>query len=152
MITVSLALGHRLSGAAAYQQLASAIGARLAPEAIYWQHVIGPLTMSWDLWAWLGAVLGAFASAVASRTFRIRTMPDRGWVEVYGPSVVRRWTIAFLGSALTAFAAGIAGGCTASLAMSGGAVLVPAAFAFMAGMFTGGIPTALVVHRHRGAP
>ena len=150
VITVSLAFGHRLSGAAVYQQLGSTVGGRLSPGSIYWTHVVGPLGMSWELWAWLGAVLGAFASAFVSRTFRIRTMPDRGWVEIYGPSVARRWAIAFLGSGLTAFAAGIAGGCTASLAMSGGAVLVPGAFAFMAGMFAGGIPTAWIVHHRRG--
>ena len=147
VITVSLAAGHRLSGAAAYQQLASTLGGALAPSSIYWHHVVGPLQMSWELWAWLGAVLGAFASALASRTFALRTMPDRGWVDIHGPSVPRRWVIAFVGSGLTAFAAGIAGGCTASLAMSGGAVLVPAAFAFMAGMFTGGIPTAWLIGR-----
>ena len=152
VITVSLAFGHRLSGAAAYQQLGSTLGGRLSPGSIYWSHVVGPLRMSWELWSWVGVVLGAFASARASRTFPIRTMPDRGWVEAHGPSVARRWVIAFVGSGLTAFAAGIAGGCTASLAMSGGAVLVPGAFAFMAGMFVGGIPTARFVHRRRGGP
>lgn len=150
VITISLAFGHRLSGAAAYQQLAGGIGAAVAPEATYWRHVIGPLSLSWDLLAWLGAGLGALASALASGTFRFRTMPDHDWVEIYGPSVPRRWMIAFLGAALTAFAAGIAGGCTASLAMSGGAVLIPGAFAFMVGMFGGGIPTAFLVHRGRG--
>lgn len=147
VITISLAFGHRLSGAAAYQQLAGGIGAAVAPDATYWRHVIGPLSMSWDLLAWLGTGLGALASALASGTFRFRTMPDHAWVEVYGPSVALRWMIAFLGAALTAFAAGIAGGCTASLAMSGGAVLIPGAFLFMAGMFGGGIPTAFLVHR-----
>jgi len=149
VITVSLALGHRLSGAAAYQQLAGAIGARAQPDATYFHHVIAPLSLSWEILGWFGVCLGALASALASRTFRVRAMPDRDWVEVWGPSIARRWAIAFLGAALTGFAAGIAGGCTASLAMSGGAVLVPGAFVFMAGMFASGIPTALAVHRGR---
>lgn len=153
VITASLAFGHRLSGAAVYQELGSTLGGWLSPGSIYWHHIVGPLRMTWELWAWLGVVLGAFASAQASRTFQLRTMPDRGWVELHGPSIARRWLIAFVGSGLTAFAAGIAGGCTASLAMSGGAVLVPGAFAFMAGMFAGGIPAAQLVGRHhRGAP
>jgi uncharacterized protein len=47
------------------------------------------------------------------------------------------------------FAAGIAGGCTASLAVSGGAVVAPSAFLFMAGMFGGGVPVARFLYRAR---
>jgi hypothetical protein len=55
--------------------------------------------------------------------------------------------LAFAGSLLTEIGGGIAGGCTASLAVSGGAVLAPAAFVFMAGMFASGIPTAFLIYR-----
>jgi hypothetical protein len=50
---------------------------------------------------------------------------------------------------LIELAAGIAGGCTASLGVSGGAVLAPGAFVFMAAMFAGGIPTARFLYRRR---
>ena len=56
---------------------------------------------------------------------------------------------AFIGAVLVQFGAGIAGGCTSGLAISGGAVLAPGAFIFMAGMFLGGIPTALLWYRGR---
>jgi hypothetical protein len=77
-------------------------------------------------------------------------MPDSQWTEVFGASVAKRWLIGFFGAALTEFAAGIAGGCTASLAVSGGAALAPGAFAFMIGMFVGGIPAAWWVYRSAG--
>ncbi|MBL0219567.1 MAG: hypothetical protein IPQ07_37585 [Myxococcales bacterium] len=143
VITISLAFGHRLSGAAAYQQLAGGIGAAVAPEATYWRHVIGPLSL-------VDRCVARRRPGALRRCERHSgsAQPTRR-VEIYGPSP-RRWMIAFLGAALTAFAAGIAGGCTASLAMSGGAVLIPGAFAFMVGMFGGGIPTAFLVHRRRG--
>ena len=47
------------------------------------------------------------------------------------------------------YAAGIAGGCTSGLAISGGMLLVPAAFLFIAGMFASGIVTALIIYRKR---
>ena len=94
-----------------------------------------------------GAIFGAFVSSRLAGTFRVRAMPDRGWTGTFGSSVPVRWLVAFVGSMLTEVGGSLAGGCTASLVVSGGAVLAPAAFLFMAGMFAGGIPTMLVVDR-----
>jgi hypothetical protein len=144
---VSMAIfGHRLSGGGAYQQMAAPVGRALAHGSVYFNRVL-PGAARWELSGLTGALLGAFASARLGGSFRFRTMPDSGWTEVFGPSVAKRWAIGFAGAALTEIAAGIAGGCTASLAVSGGAALAPGAFAFMAAMFVGGIPTAWVLYR-----
>jgi hypothetical protein len=100
----------------------------------------------WDVLVLIGALLGAFLAARSAAGFRIRIMPDSQWVAAFGPSVAKRWVFAFAGALLTQFGAGIAGGCTASLAMSGGAALSPAAFVFMAGRFAGGMATAWLVY------
>jgi hypothetical protein len=55
----------------------------------------------------------------------------------------------FVGAIIVEYAAGIAGGCTSGLAISGGMLLVPAAFLFIAGMFISGIVTALIVYGKR---
>ncbi len=145
VVTVSMAgLGHRLSGAGAYQNLSGYVGARLAPTSMYWRDIV-PTGVTWDVLVAIGTLAGAFVSSRLARTFRIRAMPDRGWTEIFGPSVARRWAVAFGGSVLTEIGGGIAGGCTASLAVSGGSVLAPSAFLFMAGMFAGGIPTILLL-------
>jgi uncharacterized protein len=138
--------GHRLSGGGAYQQMSAPMGRTLAHGSVYFSRVL-PGAARWELSGLMGALLGAFASARLGGTFRVRTMPDSGWTEVFGPSVPKRWAIGFIGAALTEVAAGIAGGCTASLAVSGGAALAPGAFAFMAAMFVGGIPTAWFLRR-----
>ena len=52
-----------------------------------------------------------------------------------------------MGAIILEYAAGIAGGCTSGLAISGGMLLAPAAFLFIAGMFASGILTALIVYR-----
>jgi hypothetical protein len=76
-------------------------------------------------------------------------LPDSQWRERFGASRLRRLAVAFSGACLVQLAAGIAGGCTSGLAISGGAALAPGAFVFMAGMFAGGIPTAWLWHRGR---
>jgi len=147
VVTVSMAIfGHRLSGAGAYQHLSGFVGRPLAPSSMYWRTVV-PTGVTWDVLVLVGSILGAFVAARLAGEFAVRTMPDRQWVEVFGPSVARRWLLAFAGSLLTEIGGGVAGGCTASLAVSGGAVLAPAAFVFMLGMFGGGIPTALLIYR-----
>ncbi len=145
--TVSMAgFGKRLSGAGAYQHGSGYVGRVLAPHSVYWKYVM-PTGLTWEIWLALGTLLGALASALLSGQFRLRSMPDSQWQSVFGPSVYKRWAIVFLGTALIELAAGIAGGCTASLAVSGGAALAPGAFVFMACMFAGGIPSARFIYR-----
>ena len=149
VVACSMALwGHRLSGAGAWQHLSGYVGRILAPDSLYWSHVV-PTGMTWDVWVIVGGVLGAFASSLLAGTFRFRLMPDAQWRDIFGPSVAVRFAVAFFGCMLTQIAGGIAGGCTASLAVSGGIALVPAAFLFMFGMFAGGIPTAWLVYRRK---
>jgi hypothetical protein len=57
--------------------------------------------------------------------------------------------LGFLGAIVLEYGAGIAGGCTSGLAISGGMLLAPAAFLFIAGMFASGIFTALIIYRNR---
>lgn len=147
--TISMAgFGRRLSGAGAYQHLSGYLGRVLAPDGVYWRHVV-PTGVTWEVLLLVGTFLGALASALSSGQFAIRTMPDTKWAEAFGPSVWKRWALVFVGTLLLELAAGVAGGCTASLAISGGAALAPGAFLFMAGMFGGGIPVARLLYRRR---
>jgi hypothetical protein len=149
VVTISMAFfGHRLSGAGAYQELSGYVGHHIAPNSVYWRHIVPP-GIGWDVTVAIGALLGALIASLLSGSFRFRTMPDRQWIPAFGPSVILRWSLAFIGSLLTEVGGSISGGCTASLAVSGGAVLVPAAFLFMAGMFGTGTPVAFGVNRLR---
>ncbi len=149
---VSMAVfGRRVSGSGAYVALSGYAGRALAPRSIYWAHVV-ETGVTWEVWLAVGMFLGALASALAGRQFKLRVMPDAQWREVFGPSVAMRWAVVFVGTALLEFAAGLAGGCTAGLAVSGGAALAPGAFLFMAGMFAGGIPLARWLYNKRSTP
>jgi hypothetical protein len=147
VVTVSMAVfGRRLSGSGAYQELAAPIARAFSPRSAYWNHVIRP-GEHWNTFVLSGAIVGSLLAALLGGRFKLRAMPDAQWASAFGNGLPKRWLLAFVGAALTALAAGIAGGCTASLAVSGGAALAPGAFAFMAGMFMSGIPTAGIIYR-----
>ena len=144
---ISLSLfGKRLSGAGAWQHLSGYVGRLFAGDGLYWSRVM-PTGLTWEVLLLSGTFLGALVAALLSGSFRLRAMPDSQWTLAFGPSVIKRWAIVFAGTALLEFAAGVAGGCTASLAISGGATAAPGAFLFMAGMFGGGIPAAWLIYR-----
>jgi hypothetical protein len=121
----------------------------LEEQFIYFAFTM-PKGITWQVWMIVGIFLGSLTSALLSGGFRISVMPHTTqWQTVFGPQPWKRWLLVFIGGIILQVAAGIAGGCTSGLAISGGVQLTPAAFLFIAGMFISGIPTALLVYRRR---
>jgi uncharacterized membrane protein YedE/YeeE len=147
---VSLAVfGHPLGASGAYQNLVSYVGRVLFPRDVFFLAVAPP-EIGWQAVLLVGVFLGAGLAAWLAGTWRLRWVPDEGFAELHGDGRRARWANAFVGAFLVEVGAGIAGGCTSGLAVSGGVVLSPGAFVFMAGMFAAGIPAAvLVAHRAR---
>ena len=142
---------HLLGASGGFENLAGMAGKAVAPAAfdnVYFNFVM-PAGITWNVVLLVGIFFGGMLGALSARTWRWRSMPDKQWIEAFGPSRAKRWGIAFLGGAVLQYAAGIAGGCTSGLAISGGMLLAPAAFLFIAGMFASGILTALIVYRAR---
>jgi hypothetical protein len=135
-----------IGASGAYENLVAPVGLALDPKNTYFNYVMPP-GLTWSVWALVGIFLGGLASALLSGTFKFRKMPDQQWTGVFGKSVAKRWLIVFGAAALLEYAAGIAGGCTSGLAISGGVVLAPGAFVFIAGMFASGIVTAWLLYR-----
>jgi hypothetical protein len=94
-----------------------------------------------------GGMLGAATSGTLLWGKKGSANPDPQWKRIFGPQVWKRWVLAFVGAIILEYAAGIAGGCTSGLAISGGMLLAPAAFLFIMGMFASGIVTALIIYR-----
>lgn len=140
--------GKPLGASGAFDKLAAYVGRWLFPTSQYYVHVMTP-GITWQVWLMVGVLGGSFASSVLSGQARVRWLPDTEWRGRFGSSRALRLVVAFAGAALVQIGAGIAGGCTSGLAISGGAALAPAAFLFMAGMFAGGIPAAWLLHRGR---
>ena len=138
-----------LSASGAYENLAGIIGKALAPKAfnIMYFNFIMPAAITWGVVLFLGIILGGTLGAISSRTWKISVNSDEQWKKIFGPQTWKRWVIGFIGAIVIEIGAGIAGGCTTGLAISGGMLLAPAAFLFMGGMFTSGILMALLVYR-----
>jgi uncharacterized membrane protein YedE/YeeE len=119
-----------------------------ASKSMYFQYIM-PSGIGWEVILLVGIAVGGFLGAITSKSFKIRWNQDPVWVKIFGPQRWKRWLIGFIGAVIVQFGAGVAGGCTSGLAISGGMLLAPAAFLFMAGMFASGIIVALVVYRRR---
>jgi hypothetical protein len=143
-----VAFSRPLAAAGAFDKLAAYLGRWLFPTSQYYARIMTP-GITWQVWVIAGVLFGAWAGSALSRQARVRWLPDTQWVPRFGERRAPRLAIAFLGAVLVQVGAGIAGGCTSGLAISGGAALAPGAFVFMAGMFAGGIPTAWLWYRGR---
>jgi uncharacterized protein len=145
-------LSNSLLGASgAFENLAGILGKAVAPgtfDTMYFNFIM-PAEITWGVVLVIGMVLGGFVGALSSRTFKFRTMDDEQWKKIFGPALWKRWLLLFLGAIVLEYGAGIAGGCTSGLAISGGMLLAPAAFIFIGAMFMSGILTSLVVYRNR---
>jgi uncharacterized protein len=148
----TVVFSNKLLGASGgFENLVGAIGKAVAPAAFnnaYFNFVM-PAGITYAVMLLLGIFFGGMLGALSSKTFKLRTMDDEQWKQVHGPKLWKRWLLLFVGGVIVEYAAGIAGGCTSGLAISGGMLLAPAAFIFIAGMFAGGIPTAMAVYGKR---
>jgi len=147
---LAVLLSNSLLGASgAFENIAGLIGKAVAPQAfdnMYFNFIMPP-GITWGVILLVGVFFGGMLGAFSSGTFKWRLVSDDQWKKVFGPQVWKRWVLAFLGAIVLEYGAGIAGGCTSGLAISGGMLLAPAAFLFIGGMFASGILTAMVVYR-----
>lgn len=153
---LAVLLANNLLGASgAFENVAGLIGKALSPRAfdnMYFNFIMPP-GITWGVVLLVGVFFGGMIGAATSGTLlwgrKGSANGDAQWKRTFGPQTWKRWLLGFLGAILLEYAAGIAGGCTSGLAISGGMLLVPAAFVFIGGMFMSGILTALIVYRNR---
>jgi uncharacterized membrane protein YedE/YeeE len=143
--------GLLFGASGAFENIAGSILKPVAPalaDNTYWRFVM-PAGLSWGVVMAIGLPIGAFIAAITSGDFKLRWISDDQWLKVFGPAHWKRWLALFVGAILLEYGAGLAGGCTSGLAISGGVQLAPAAFVFMAGMFISGIITAKILYGKR---
>lgn len=144
-----------LGASGAFENLAGMIGKAVAPQAfdnLYFNFVMPP-GLNWSLVLFLGTILGGLVGAATSGTLlwgkKNALNSDEQWKQIFGPETWKRWLLAYVGAIIVEYGAGIAGGCTSGLAISGGMLLAPAAFLFIAAMFASGIMTSFFIYRGR---
>jgi uncharacterized protein len=142
----TVVLANKLLGASGgFENLAAYIGKIISPSNTYFNYIM-PAGITYPVILLVGIFFGGMLGSFSSSSFKFRTMDDAQWKTAYGNKKWKRWLLLFVGGIIVEFAAGIAGGCTSGLAISGGMLLAPAAFLFIAGMFASGIVTAKIVY------
>jgi len=144
-----------LGASGAFENLAGMIGQGLnipAFDNVYFNFIMPP-GLSWSLVLFFGTFLGGLIGAATSKTLlwgkKGAANSDEQWKKIFGPQTWKRWLLGFIGAIILEYGAGIAGGCTSGLAISGGMLLAPAAFIFIGAMFASGIITTLIFYRGR---
>jgi len=140
-----------LGASGAFENIAGAIGQAIAPAAfdnMYFNYVMPP-GLSNGVVLLIGTFFGDTLGALSAGTFKFRTNDNEQWNKVMGKKTWKRWLLLFIGAVIVEYGAGIAGGCTSGLAISGGMLLAPAAFVFIAGMFMSGIVVARIIYGKR---
>lgn len=149
-------LSNSLLGASgAFENLAGIIGKQIAPDLfnnMYFNYIMPP-EITWSMILLVGVFFGGMLGAATSGTLKWGKKDSANsnaqWKSIFGQQTWKRWAVAFFGAIVLEYAAGIAGGCTSGLAISGGMLLAPAAFLFIAGMFASGILTTMLIYRKR---
>jgi hypothetical protein len=154
-ILVVLVANSLLGASGGFENLAGMLGKWLAPEAfdnLYFNFIMPP-GITFGVILLIGTFFGGMVGAATSKTLqwgkKDAVNGDSQWKRIFGPQTWKRWVLAFFGAIFMEYAAGIAGGCTSGLVISGGMLLAPSAFIFMGGFFASGILTTLLIYRRR---
>lgn len=141
VVNTPLGISTPISSAASLCAIPAMGGEAVARNA-YWAKF--PLQWDYHMLFLVGTFLGSLASVLASRTFRLETVPTT-WAERFGGSRGRRLVAAFLGGVIIMFGARMAGGCTSGHGISGSLQLALSSWVFFLTLFGFGVITALIL-------
>ncbi|NJO54428.1 MAG: YeeE/YedE family protein [Bacteroidales bacterium] len=120
------------------------VGAEAVSQNAYWAR--HPLRLDYGTLFLVGTFVGALASSLAARTWRLEQVPAV-WAERFGPSPFKRYAVAFIGGVIAMYGARLANGCTSGNGISQSLQLAVVGWVFLAVMFATGLLTALILFR-----
>ncbi len=147
LLLTYILMGFGLGASGAFTHVAAHLENAVSPARAQSNSYIAGYLEAGRVWAqWVvvemvGVVAGGLLGAWSADRFRWRF--EKGARIGSG----RRMLFAFVGGAAVGFASRVAQGCTSGLALSGGAVLAPGAWAFTLAFMGGGFATAWIVRR-----
>lgn len=123
---------------------APVLGSEAVAQNAYWKKT--PLKLDYQMVFLIGTFLGALASVLLGRSFRVQAVPAT-WQARFGNGAVGRLVVAFLGGVIIMYGARMAGGCTSGHGISGSLQLALSSWVFFLTLFAFGIATALLLFR-----
>lgn len=127
---------------------APVMGSDAVANNAYWTKF--PFKWDYHMLFLVGTFLGSLVSVLASRTFRLETVPT-AWLERFGDRKGRRLAVAFFGGAIIMYGARMAGGCTSGHGISGSLQLALSSWVFFLTLFAFGLVTAFLLFRRGGS-
>lgn len=106
------------------------------------------VAVDWQFMLVLGIFLGALASSLADKSFKLESVPPT-WAERFGPSVVKRALWAILGGIVAMIGARMADGCPSGHGLSGLMQLSISGFVALILFFGTGVLVARLVYERR---
>jgi hypothetical protein len=123
---------------------APVLGSEAVAQNAYWKKT--PLKLDYQMVFLIGTFLGALASVLLGRSFRVQAVPET-WQARFGSGAGVRLVVAFLGGVIIMYGARMAGGCTSGHGISGSLQLALSSWVFFLTLFAFGIATALLLFR-----
>ena len=125
------------------------MGSEAVAGNAYWTKF--PFKWDYHMLFLVGTFLGSLLSVLASRSFRLETVPST-WLGRFGKSKGKRLIAAFLGGCIIMFGARMAGGCTSGHGISDSLQLALSSWVFFLTLFAFGVLTAFLLFGNRSAP
>jgi uncharacterized membrane protein YedE/YeeE len=123
---------------------APVLGSEAVAQNAYWKKT--PLKLDYQMVFLIGTFLGALASVLLGRSFRVQAVPAT-WQARFGSGAGGRLAVAFIGGVIIMYGARMAGGCTSGHGISGSLQLALSSWVFFLTLFAFGIATALLLFR-----
>ncbi len=105
--------------------------------------------IDWQFLFVVGIGVGSLGAALASRTFRVQSVPQR-FAARFGQRPGLRAALAFVGGAVAMFGARLADGCPSGHGLSGSLQLAASGFVALVCFFVGGLIVARLVYGAQG--
>ncbi|MGV1099113.1 YeeE/YedE thiosulfate transporter family protein [Thiovibrio sp. JS02] len=102
--------------------------------------------IDWQFMFVFGIIIGAFLSALTSKSFKLQGAPDM-WAARFGADPAKRGIVAFVGGAIALFGARLAGGCPSGHGLSGFMQLSVSGIISIAFFFAGGLVVANLLYK-----
>ena len=94
----------------------------------------------------VGIAIGAFISAMTSKSFQIKMVPDM-WEARFGSAIKPRAVTAFIGGIIAMFGARLADGCPSGHGLAGTSQLAVSGYIGLACFFVGGLISANLLYK-----
>lgn len=145
LLTIVFIGGYQIGVSGGIARIAAILFSKTSSSGYFQKLLQDQVLFDWRILFVLGLLLGSFIASKISKGPEVSK--NLIWQNSFGPSKLKRYIAAFIGGVFLMLGARLAGGCTSGHAISGGAQLSIASWAFMLSVFATAIPFSFLLYR-----